>query len=517
MTKITKLKGAENWAQWKFQVSVLLRNKDALRMATGDLDRPVLAQEATAAQRQELRNWMKVDNTAQKIIATSVADSQLVHIMNCSYAKDMWQALHNLYEQKSETSIHMLQQKWYLLSKKPKDSMASHIAKLKDLVHRLEALGEPIADSMIITKILMTLPAAYNHFTTAWESIPRAERTLPNLVERLLTDCEETRFSIQEKGLTKAFAAMKTSSKKKKENWKGRQNSKSSKEVDSSDKGKEDVCFNCKKPGHWAHGCRAEKVEESSRDEKPKGQALIAQAVLCLSVSQSSTEVWYVDSGATHHMSNQKRWFINLKYFDKPQSVNMGKKGESVGALGRGDINVLAYDGNRWVEKHLSQVLFVPNLRYNLFSAGSALDKGLLQFSSAKGCRFEKDGTTVAVGVRKHKLCEMQFKVLIPEGGEMQASLAIKDSLKSWHERLVHQNALYVKQYLRAQGIQVVDQGDFFCEGCVLGKSRRLPFPKRKPDDYKSQTPGELVHSDLCGPFQEKSINGVTLPFVVQR
>ncbi|KMQ86566.1 retrovirus-related pol polyprotein from transposon tnt 1-94 [Lasius niger] len=48
----------------------------------------------------------------------------------------------------------------------------------------------------------------------------------------------------------------------------------------------------------------------------------------------------------------------------------------------------------------------------------------------------------------------MQFKILIPEADKMEASLAIKGSLQSWHERLVHQNTLYVKQYLKAQGIQ---------------------------------------------------------------
>lgn len=78
--------------------------------------------------------------------------------------------------------------------------MASHIMKLKDLAHRLQALKEPVADSMIITKILMTLPAAYNQFITEWEFTPRIECTLPNLVENLLT--KETRFSTQEKGLT---------------------------------------------------------------------------------------------------------------------------------------------------------------------------------------------------------------------------------------------------------------------------------------------------------------------------
>lgn len=45
----------------------------------------------------------------------------------------------------------------------------------------------------------------------------------------------------------------------------------------------------------------------------------------------------------------------------------------------------VAYDVSQWVEKHLSQVFFVPNLRYNLFSAGLALDKGLLQISTSEG------------------------------------------------------------------------------------------------------------------------------------
>lgn len=208
------------------------------------------------------------------------------------------------------------------------------------------------------------------------------------------------------------------------------------------------------------------------------------------------------------HTTNQRHWFINLKPFDEPQTVNVGKKDQSIAALGRGDINILAFNGNQWIEKHLSKVLYLPNLRYNLFSAGSALDKGLLQISTARGCRFEKDGIIVAVGARINRLCEMKFKVLVPEYDKIEATLAVRDDLRSWHEKLAHQNTLYVKQYLTAQGIQIADEENFFCEGCVYGKSHRLPFPKRKPDYYKTQAPGELVHADLCGAFQENSING---------
>ncbi|XP_076283485.1 uncharacterized protein LOC143210476 [Lasioglossum baleicum] len=231
-----------------------------------------------------------------------------------------------------------------------------------------------------------------------------------------------------------------------------------------------DVCLKCGKPGHWARGCRADKVNEQSNDNMPRGQALTAQATLCLDQSQCNTEIWYLDSGATDHMCNKRQ----------PQPVNVGKKNESVYALGRGDINILAFDGMGWTEKHLSQVLFVPNLRCNLFSAGAALDKGLIQISTAEGCRFEKNGIAVAVGVRKYKLCEMQFRMLVPGSSETQANFTCKVGLQTWHERLAHQNVCQVKQYLKIEGIHMNEQGDFFREACVHGKAHRLPFPKRK-------------------------------------
>lgn len=174
---------------------------------TGELSKPVLPEAPTAAQQQSLTNWIKKDSIAQKIIATSVVDSQLIHIMNCNNAKEMWNKLLSIYEQRSDTGIHMLQQRWYQVSKDSKDNMACHIAKLQDLAHRLQLLDEPISDSMIVTKILMTLPACYSHFITAWESTNQEQQTLNNLTERLLI--EESRVSMQEKITNEALAAMK--------------------------------------------------------------------------------------------------------------------------------------------------------------------------------------------------------------------------------------------------------------------------------------------------------------------
>ncbi|XP_016659665.1 uncharacterized protein LOC107883673 [Acyrthosiphon pisum] len=76
-----------------------------------------------------------------------------------------------LYEQKSATSISLLQEKFYGYVMDPVESMACHTSKLENLSKQLVQSGEPISDSMLMTKILMTLPDTYKHFYSAWDSM----------------------------------------------------------------------------------------------------------------------------------------------------------------------------------------------------------------------------------------------------------------------------------------------------------------------------------------------------------
>lgn len=82
----------------------------------------------------------------------------------------MCDKLHSVSENKTQTSKHLLQKQWYCLQKDAADDISMHVAKINDLVCRLRMLGEPVTDSMIITKILMTLPSSYQQFARAWGS-----------------------------------------------------------------------------------------------------------------------------------------------------------------------------------------------------------------------------------------------------------------------------------------------------------------------------------------------------------
>ena len=241
--KLTKLKGIENWATWKFQIRLTLKSCQAWGIVDGTLAKPA-ATEAT-----ELKTWTVKDDQAQQIIGTTVEDKPLLHIINCDSAKAMWDKLVSVYEQKSETSVHMLLQDWYRYEMSASDDIATHVSRLEDLAHRLEVMGQKIPDQMIVTKILMTLPSSFKHFVSAWESTPADDRTLSNLIARLIT--EETRLNPRDSQENRALVA-------------------------SGHKSRNDrnICNYCKQSGHWKNECEAKKAADAKKNAYMRGNAL---------------------------------------------------------------------------------------------------------------------------------------------------------------------------------------------------------------------------------------------------
>jgi hypothetical protein len=57
----------------------------------------------------------------------------LQYLTNDETAFEMWEKLLSIYEQKSEVSIHLLQENFYSYSKEPTDDISTHISKLENL------------------------------------------------------------------------------------------------------------------------------------------------------------------------------------------------------------------------------------------------------------------------------------------------------------------------------------------------------------------------------------------------
>lgn len=368
MTSLDKLVGESNWITWKFHIQLILEEKELWDLVTDGLEL-----EETAVDKKNVATRKK-DATAKRLIGMSVGESAAIHILACKSAKEMWEALHEVYELKNEMSILALNEKFLSARKEQDENMSSYVARVQEMARKLALFNNPVPDQMLMANILRGLGKQYQHFATSWESAPISERTLGNLKARLMI--EEDRLDLkgsEETGLALAATKQKLPS------------SDGHEQEDDRDWKKKVKCFFCKKTGHIRRDCKF-------RDRGYESGALIAH-----SHNGQSGEKWIADSGATDHMCNDKSVFESLKNCQKAITV---ANGATIMTTGRGTVRIKCFDGKTWRERVMVDVLLVPELAYNLFSVTKAMDKGYRFTSSARECKITNGANTIVIGTR---------------------------------------------------------------------------------------------------------------------
>lgn len=172
---IDKLKDAEGYPLWKFQLEIHLEAADLLDAV---IVAPMAAQEIDAT-------WKKKDAKSKRTIVSTLDKQILIHVVICKNSNEMWTKLKNIFECDSEQNKCTLMQEFFKYKKNDNVDIAVLITELKNIAFKLNTLGEQISDEMIITKILSVLPENYRYFSSAWDSTPTGEKTLTNLTARL--------------------------------------------------------------------------------------------------------------------------------------------------------------------------------------------------------------------------------------------------------------------------------------------------------------------------------------------
>ncbi|XP_061338299.1 uncharacterized protein LOC133285140 [Gastrolobium bilobum] len=101
---------------------------------------------------------------------------------------------------------------------------------------------------------------------------------------------------------------------------------------------------------------------------KEEGETLL---MVAKDEKQIEPDVWYVDTGCSNHMSGSKSSFSHLNE-NFQSTVSFGDH-STVKVMGKGDIKIKTKNG--FVET-ISNVLYVPDLKSNLLSAGQLQEKG---------------------------------------------------------------------------------------------------------------------------------------------
>lgn len=499
---IEKLDGS-NFLTWKFEMKAVFRAAKVHSIVDGS---DVLAAEATAAEKNA---WEEKDAKARVLISTSIERSQLISLITCETAKEMWDALCGQYEQTSSSSKLHLLNKFHAYQMGPGDTVVQHVAKIKNMALQLKNVGAVVPDDTVMAKILSGLPPSYNGFQTAWDNIDSANQTIQSLTERLVR--EETRHGTSGDAV-EVLAAVKSSGTRKKT-----LSSKTKKDL------KDVKCFKCHEKGHFAREC-PQKTSGGGKDKgasrkfvlmanvknsgstSPKTRVGISDEQVRRLLEVDKAETWIGDSGASCHLTYRREWFKNFRSC-VGGSVVLGN-GTECNVAGEGDIELEAFVDGRWNSVRIEKVLYVPEMKKNLLALGACAKKGCFIGIDENSVTVTLEDEIVMTGVSLgNAIYQMLVRVVLPtELREVNVSTA---DLKVWHERLGHVGARALEDMIkndRVTGVKLKNAGKFFCEPCQLGKAHRKSF--NESSRSRELKPGECVHTDVCGPLQVKSQGG---------
>lgn len=500
MASVIKLND-HNYIRWKHEVTAILQAKELWGIVSG-------AEELMGDDLID-RPFRKKDAEARTVLYRTLDDHHFNLVIGCVTAQEVWSTIKGMKEVANDTVKLYAHQKFQQLKFEDDMSIAGYLAGLNAVLNNLETVGDAMAETAIIAKVIEDLPAKYEVFRSTFRhlAIQGNVTTWAQLKVQLMSlEAGNTANSgasvVKVEPTALAANGRKTSRKKR--------NGPRSGTGSGTFPGQ---CHNCGQDGHWKRDCK--KKDSQSRPGSSGGatdlSALTATAELVMNCSPAET--WIADSGASCHMTSHREFFSTYTSASDGGSIRTAVSGNKLQVAGKGSIAVMAFDGKKWYRNVLAEVLHIPGLvQENLFSINALLDKGCRAVYAQTSMQIiDKNNRTVVMGYRKNSsLTQIAIKPVDEEGhafGPTGFTSKTSPGLRMLHERLGHVGVDRIKSMMMngsADGIDVKEFETFTCEGCLMGKMKRKSLKKLAAT--RSCKPGEFIHSDICGPMSVESL-----------
>ena len=157
----------------------------------------------------------------------------------------------------------------------------------------------------------------------------------------------------------------------------------------------------------------------------------LEEEVACMT-SAASLEVWYIDSGASWHMTGIRECFSEYREEKMNFHITMGNKAKCT-PVGKGTIVFQIESGERF---RATNVLHVPGLGMNLLSVSQLQGKGYdIYFIKEKVyVKHPSWNKKVQIGIKSNRLYRLQLESPMA----LINSHEDKNLNELWHKRMYH-------------------------------------------------------------------------------
>lgn len=481
-----RLKGRENFSEWKVGARAYLISKGHWTHITTELGEDATPKDKLADQKALAELTLLLDPGLYS------------HIDEYEEAKKAWDALKNVFEDKGALRKVSLFKQWISLQLGECSSMQEYVNKSVTLRNKVKSAGFEISEDIAGSILLCGLSEEYKPLIMSMEV---KEKLTMDYVKNLLLQSIDFGENSE--------SALSVQNKRKSNNTK---------------KAKKPVkCYDCGGP-HYKNKCPNKSKNKSEQSEcvffsnfstdnreqnnenheivlnndfNLKHELNVAENVVlysALTTKKSNDNNWYVDSGATRHMTYMD---LNLENLRKPMVKEVKVANNATMKINQvGDLRCKIGEQSNNVT--LGEVHHIPDLCVNLLSVSQIVKRDNTVVFDKNGVRiYGKDKNVL---IASGNLIDGMFKLNIQVNEFAGACNDIKNDDDSilWHRRLAHTNFTTLKSVLN-----IKMKPDTKCIVCAQGKHQRNPF---NDSGTRASKPLELIHSDVCGPMSVRSL-----------
>lgn len=273
------------------------------------------------------------------------------------------------------------------------------------------------------------------------------------------------------------------------------------------------ILINCPKKDLKCHGCgnvkhliakcplkkKKNKKAFIKKEEENKESKAIAEPKVMIAFftngGESIKNDWYIDSGATVHICNDRNMFDHLIEGKLDREILVANN-TKVKVMGIGHVKLSVGEESIILKK----VNYVPDMCTNLISVRRITESGYQVLFTQGRCQIMDKKKVILMEAR---LLEGMYKLKVKPIIERVCLVRTIDTSIEWHRKFGHPG--YSSLKFLENNIGEVNEPKEKCKVCIQGKHARTSYKGvgRKSDELLS-----LTHTDVNGPMPTESLGG---------